>query len=162
VEPFDQLDLVAEIAAALLGFIAIFLALSKKDGRFTESDRHFIQAFVFSASIAIILAIVPRAISLYGADEVAWVGASVLALCIGSLAIVLQTRLQLSMSREEAVQIHWLWHVGAWALALASAMNFLLALVNDSQVTAFYVSGVSLLVPLCLWVFIGVVFRRFF
>lgn len=161
-EPFDQLDLVAEIAAALLGFIAIFLALSKKDGRFTESDRHFIQAFVFSASIAIILAIVPRAISLYGADEVAWVGASVLALCIGSLAIVLQTRLQLSMSREEAVQIHWLWHVGAWALALASAMNFLLALVNDSQVTAFYVSGVSLLVPLCLWVFIGVVFRRFF
>ena len=53
-EPFDQLDLVAEIAAALLGFIAIFLALSKKDGRFTESDRHFIQAFVFSASIAII------------------------------------------------------------------------------------------------------------
>jgi hypothetical protein len=162
VEPFDQLDLVAEIAAALLGFIAIFLALSKKDGRFTESDRHFIQAFVFSASIAIILAIVPRAISLYGADEVAWVGASVLALCIGSLAIVLQTRLQLSMSREEAVQLHWLWHVGAWALALASAMNFLLALVNDSQVTAFYVSGVSLLVPLCLWVFIGVVFRRFF
>ena len=161
-EPFDQLDLVAEIAAALLGFIAIFLALSKKDGRFTESDRHFIQAFVFSASIAIILAIVPRAISLYGADEVAWVGASVLALCIGSLAIGLQTRLQLSMSREEAVQIHWLWHVGAWALALASAMNFLLALVNDSQVTAFYVSGVSLLVPLCLWVFIGVVFRRFF
>ena len=75
---------------------------------------------------------------------------------------MLQTRLQLSMSREEAVQIHWLWHVGAWALALASAMNFLLALVNDSQVTAFYVSGVSLLVPLCLWVFIGVVFRRFF
>jgi len=46
VAAFDQLDLVAEIAAALLGFIAVFLALSKSDGRFSESDRHFIQALV--------------------------------------------------------------------------------------------------------------------
>jgi hypothetical protein len=41
-DAFDQLNLVAEIAAALIGFIAVFLALSKTDGRFSESDRHFI------------------------------------------------------------------------------------------------------------------------
>ena len=52
-EAYDQLDLVAQIAAALLGFIAIFLALYRKDGRFAQSDRHFIQALVMSASIAL-------------------------------------------------------------------------------------------------------------
>jgi hypothetical protein len=42
---------VAEIAAALLGFVATFLALSKADGRFAESDRIFIQAPVLGSSL---------------------------------------------------------------------------------------------------------------
>ena len=161
-DPFDQLGLVAEIAAALLGFIAIFLALSKTDGRFAESDRHFIQALVLSSSLAIVLAIAPRAISLFGHYDSVWFAASTLAIFLGAFAMFMQIRLQLQMTREEAAQIHWLWHVGAWALAVASASMFVLALYDSSQVTAYYVTGVSLLVPLCLWVFIGVVFRRFF
>lgn len=161
-EPFDQLDLVAEIAAALLGFIAIFLALSKTDGRFTESDRHFIQALVLSSSLAIILAIAPRAIGLFGAEKSVWFVATILALSLGSVVMFLQVRLQLKMTREEAVQIHWLWHIGAWALGIASAVIFVLALLDHSRITAYYVSGVSLLLPLSLWVFIGIVFRRFF
>lgn len=161
-EPFDQLDLVAEIAAALLGFIAIFLALSKSDGRFSASDRHFIQAFVLSSSLAVILALAPRAISLFGADAPAWRIAALLALCLGALIMFMQGRVQLRMTREEAAQIHWLWHVGAWALAAGSAVLIVMAMLDSSRVTAYYVSGVTLLVPLCLWVFIGVVFRRFF
>ena len=161
-EPFDQLDLVAEIAAALLGFIAVFLALSKTDGRFYESDRHFIQALVLSSSLAIILAIAPRAISLFGVHNSVWFIAAVLAVSLGSLTMIMQIRLQLRMTREEAAQIHWVWHVGAWLLGVASAIVFILALLDSSRITAYYVGGVSLLVPLCLWVFIGVVFRRFF
>lgn len=161
-EPFDQLDLVAETAAALLGFFAIFLALSKTDGRFAESDRHFIQALVMSSSLAIILAMAPRAISLFGAEDLIWFVSSILAITLGSLAMFVQGRLQLKMTREEADQIHWLWHVGAWTLAVTSATLYVLALLDSSRITAYYVSGVSLLVPLCLWVFIGVVFRRFF
>lgn len=45
-QQFDQLDLVAEIAVALPGFIAIFPALSKTDGRSAESDRHIGQPAV--------------------------------------------------------------------------------------------------------------------
>jgi hypothetical protein len=146
----------------LLGFIAIFLALSKTDGRFTESDRHFIQAFVLSSSLAIILAIAPRAISLFGAEESAWFIATIMALSLGSVVMFLQVRLQLRMTREEAAQIHWLWHFGAWALGIASAVVFVLALADYSRITAYYVSGVSLMLPLSLWVFIGIVFRRFF
>jgi len=161
-DAFDQLDLVAEIAAALLGFIAIFFALSKTNGRFTESDRHFIQALVLSSALAVILAISPRPISLFVGDELLWYAATMLAIFLGSLNIAVQVRQQILMSREEATQIHWVWHVVAWGLGIASAVLFVLALLDSTRATAFYVSGVSLLIPLCLWVYIGVVFRRFF
>ena len=42
----ELLGLIAEIAATLLGFIAVFLALSNEEGRFSAADRHFIQAIV--------------------------------------------------------------------------------------------------------------------
>jgi hypothetical protein len=161
-DAFNQLDLVAEIAAALLGFIAIFLALSKTNGRFTESDRHFIQALVLSSSLAVILAIAPRSISLFVADDSVWYVATILAFVLGSLSMTIQIRQQLQMSREEATQIHWTWHFVAWGLGIAGAALFVLALLDNTRTTAFYVGGVTMLIPLCLWVFIGVVFRRFF
>ncbi|MCP5089481.1 MAG: hypothetical protein GY949_01010 [Gammaproteobacteria bacterium] len=161
-EAFDQLDLVAEIAVALLGFIAVFLALSKTDGRFPGSDRHFIQALVMSSALAIVLAIAPRSLSLFITGASVWYAASILAIVLGVLVLFLEARQQFQLSRDEAVQIHWLWHVLAWLLGASSAMLFILALFDSARITAYYVSGVSLLVPLCLWVFIGLVFRRFF
>jgi hypothetical protein len=115
-----------------------------------------------SSALAIVLAIAPRSISLFVADELVWQSASILAIILGAMAVLLQARQQLHMLREEAVQIHWLWHLLAWMLAASSAILFVLALVIDARITAYYVGGVSLLIPLCLWVFIGVVFRRFF
>jgi len=159
---YDQLDLVAEISVALLGFIAIFLALSKTDGRFSASDRHFIQALVINSSLAIVLALAPRSIGLFSADVSIWYVASILALVLGSLAMVLQLWQQLRMTPDEAVQIHWLWHVIAWILGICVGILFIFGLFDSVRIVAFYVGGVSLMVPLCLWVFIGVVFRRFF
>ena len=67
-DEFDQLNLVAEIAVALLGFIAVFLALSKPDGRFADSDWHFIQAKVMNGALAIVLALSPRTFALFVGD----------------------------------------------------------------------------------------------
>ncbi len=159
---FDQLNLIAEIAAALLGFIAVFLALSRSDGRFSQSDRHFVQALVLSSSLAIILALAPRSISLFVSATAVWVISAVLALVLGAVAAAVQIRLQLKMSRAEAAQIHWGWHVGAWSIAIASTAFFVSALFVLSKATAFYVAGVSMQIALALCVFIGVVFRRFF
>ena len=161
-ETFDQLNLVAEIAVALLGFVAIFLALSKTDGRFAESDRHFIQAMVLSSALAIVLAIAPRSLNLFNHDATVWKLSTILALVLGAIAIFLQARQQLHMSRDEAAQIHWIWHIVAWVLGGLSGILFVLALVDSSKTAAYYITGVSTLIPLCLWVFIGVVFRRFF
>ena len=159
---FDQLDLVAEIAAALLGFIAIFLALSKSDGRFSESDRHFIQALVMTAALAIVLAIAPRALSLFTTGVSVWYAPSILAIILGSLFAILQARQQLRMSSDEAATINWSWHLVAWLLATVIAALFALALLDSEKTSAYFVGGVSMMVPLCLWVFVGVVFRRFF
>ena len=161
-DAFDQLNLVAEISAALIGFIAVFLALSKSDGRFSESDRHFIQALVITSALAIVYALLPRAISLFNDDGSIWRTASIVAVVFGSVAMFLQARQQLHMSRGEAAQIHWLWHIVAWALSLFVAVLFVLALLDSTRTIAYYVSGVSMMIPLCLWVFVGVVFRRFF
>ena len=161
-DEFEHLDLVAEIAVALLGFIAVFLALSKPDGRFVESDRHFIQALVLSATVAIVLALSPRVISLFMPVASAWLPATVLAIVLGLLAVFLQARLQIKMSRAEATQIHWLWHFVAWMLCICITIFFVLGLFDSTRISAHFVSGVTLLVPLCLWVFVGVVFRRFF
>jgi hypothetical protein len=161
-DEFEQLGLIAEIAAAFLGFIAIFLALSKADGRFAESDRHFIQALVVTATLTIVLALSPRAISLFATDAMTWFSATILAITLGSLAMFVQARQQFRMSRDEAVQIHWVWHLVAWALGICAAIFFVLALVDSGRASAYFVGGVSLQVALSLWVFIGVVFRRFF
>jgi hypothetical protein len=161
-DAFDQLNLVAEISAALIGFIAVFLALSKSDGRFSESDRHFIQALVITSALAIVYALLPRSISLFTDDGSIWRTASIVAVVLGSAAMFLQAQQQLLMSRGQAAQIHWLWHVVAWALAVFCSVLFVLALVDSTNTIAYYVSGVSMMIPLCLWVFVGVVFRRFF
>ena len=161
-DAFDQLNLVAEIAAALIGFIAVFLALSKSDGRFSESDRHFIQALVITSALAIVYALVPRSISLFNDNGSVWRTASIVAVILGSVAMFLQARQQFHMSRGEAAKIHWLWHYVAWALGVSVAILFVLALLDSTKTIAYYVGGVSLMVSLSLWVFIGVVFRRFF
>ena len=161
-DAFDQLNLVAEISAALIGFIAVFLALSKSDGRFAESDRHFIQALVITSALAIVYALVPRSISLFADTESVWRMASIVAVTLGSVAMFMQARQQLYMSRGEAAKIHWLWHFVAWALSICIAILFVLALLDSTNTIAYYVSGVSLMIPLSLWVFIGVVFRGFF
>ena len=161
-DAFDQLNLVAEISAALIGFIAVFLALSKSDGRFSEADRHFIQALVISSALAIIFALVPRAISLFNDDGSAWHTATITAAILGSGAMYLQIRQQIRMSRGEAAKIHWLWHFAAWALSVSVGVLLVLAILDSTNTIAYYVSAVSMMVPLSLLVFVGVVFRRFF
>ena len=161
-DSFDQLGLLAEISATLLGFVAVFIVLSRGDGRFAESDRHFIQALVQSSVFAVLLALIPRALSLYGFDVSVWKIATIVAIIVGSGIMVLMARAQMSMSREEASKIHWGWHVSSWGMGFAAAGLLFLGLVQSAYAAAFYVSAASIMVVLALWSFVAVVFRRFF
>jgi len=159
---FSQLTTLAEISATLLGFIAVFLVLSRSDGRFEEADRHFIMGLVLGSVTIVILALTPQILRLYEIGQDIWFVATLIAVAIGSFSGIYQARVQWKMSREEAMKIHWGWHFGAWGLAVACSLFFAAGLVGLLDLKAAYVTAVSLMLAVTLWCFVGVVFRRFF
>ena len=92
---FNQLEVIASISATLLGFIAVFLILSNKDGKFIESDKHFVQALVLITAYTIILALTPGALSFFLAGDVLWTLSLGIAAVLGVASTVFQMRVQI-------------------------------------------------------------------
>lgn len=162
VEAFDQLALTAEISVSLLGFIAVFLVLSTKEGRFAESDRHFIQALVISSSVAIFAALLPRGLSFFFLGEVLWMTSLIVMAVVGTMALAFQGWIQLKMSPEEAAHIHWGWHVIAWGLGLIASAMIVIGLLGYADKVGMYIGAATVVAILALWSFVSVVFRKFF
>lgn len=159
---YEQLGLLAEIAATLLGFIAVFLALSKENGRFSEADRHFIQGMVLCCTYAIVLGLVPDMLSrLFDATR-AWDYSLYAAMTGAVIVVFLMAWEQIRMSREEARTVHWFWHVPGWAMGLVASLMLLLGFLDRAEIEAYYVIGLTLQIGIALWCFITIVFRRFF
>ena len=162
IHPFDYLTFLGEIAVTLIGFVAVFLVLSNREGRFDAADRHFIQAMVVSASLSIMLAIIPSVLSYFAFDASLWTAASLVAAVVGLPVLILQLKIQFSMSDQEAAKIHWGWHVTAWTMG---GLAYLLVVAGSTTIAdpaTMFVSSASLLTMLALWSFIAVVFRKFF
>jgi hypothetical protein len=162
VDIYEQLGLIAEIAATLLGFIAVFLALSKDNGRFSESDRHFIQAMVLCCSYAILFGLAPGTLSKLLEETRSWELALYAALVGAIIVTCLIAWEQAQMSREESQKVHWLWHAPPWTMGCLANLMLILALVNRTEIAAYYVIGLALMIGISLWCFITIVFRRFF
>ena len=162
IHPFDYLTFLAEVSVTLLGFIAVFLVLSNKEGRFDASDRHFIQAMVVAASLSIITAIAPSSLSFFVPETSLWTAANLAAMAVGVPVIVLQLRLQFAMSAEEAAKIHWAWHTIAWGMGGSAFLLLVVGFMGAANPVTMYVSAASLVAILALWSFLAVVFRKFF
>ena len=162
VNPFDQLGLIAQVSATLLGFIAVFIVLSNRDGRFAESDRHFVQALVCSAAYAFFLALIPGTLSFFMAEGFIWMTSLVVAFLVGSASAIIELRAQLRMSEAEAKKIHWGWHFVAWGLGVIIIAQICLGLFGLASPVAMYIGVVTVSVVLALWSYIAVVFRKFF
>lgn len=160
--PFEQLGLIAEISATLLGFVAVFVALSNDKGRFLESDRHFIQGLVLTSILGIVLGLTPGTLSTYLTGQAVWEASLIVALAGAAVVTVLTVWEQWNMSAEESSKVHWLWHVPPWVLSSCATILLLLAFFNESYMMAFYVGGTSLMVPVALWCFVSIVFRKYF
>lgn len=161
-DAFDQLALLAEISVSLLGFIAVFLVLSNREGRFAESDRHFIQALVVSASVAIVSALLPRGLNFFVVGDALWMISLIVMATIGLMTMAFQAWMQLRMSREEAALIHWGWHVIAWGMGLIAAALIAAGLLGFADIVGMYVAATTVVALLALWSFVSVVFRNFF
>ena len=124
--PFDYLQFLGEVSVTLLGFVAIFLVLSNREGRFSAADRHFVQAMVVPGAITVVAAVLPSVLSFVLAGAAIWHTAAAIVIVVGLVASAIQMRAQLAMPEEEAASIHWGWHVIAWGMGLVSLL-FLLA-----------------------------------
>lgn len=158
----EQLQSVAEISAVFLGFIAVFIALSNEEGRFSASDRHFIQSLVQVSAFAICLCFTPQTLLLYFAEDAAWHYSMAVFMSGWILVGIFTGWQQWQMPQEEAAKVHVLWHVPAWALGLAMAVLPVYTLYTGGNIQQAYVTVVTLTIPQNLWCFIAVVFRRFF
>ncbi len=160
-EVFNQLELITEISATLLGFVAVFLALSNKDGRFQESDRHFVQALVLNSSYCIVLGLAPRALSFLFESNF-WTLSLVIAAIGGLVVATVMGWTQWHMSEAESSKVHYLWHVPPWGLARVITALVLAGFFYPENPHALYANAATVSVGIAIWCFIAVVFRRFF
>ena len=158
----DQLYLVAEISETILGFIAVFIALSKNDGRFSEADRHFIQALVLASAIAIVLGLTPTTLMNYYDEDLSWRYSLYIGMIAGLVMTLLMAWEQYNMSDQEAQSVHWFWHVPPWGTGGISFIVLGNAFLQDANFMAAYVTATTLFVPISLWCFTAIVFRKFF
>jgi len=162
VDAFSHLAVIAQVSATLLGFVAVFIVLSNKNGRFSQSDRHFIQAMILSASYAFFLALMPGMLSYFFSGSMMWVPSLAAAATVGLCSAVFQAWEQYKMTPEEAAKIHWAWHVIAWGMAVIMLLLMIFGLFGVADPAAMYISTATVSVILALWSFIAVVFRKFF
>jgi hypothetical protein len=162
VAPIEQLQLIGEISAGFLGFIAVFIALSNEEGRFSASDRHFIQSLVQVSALAICLCFTPQTLLLYFEEDAAWHYS--LAVFIPSWTVIgiLTAWEQWHMPQEEAIKVNVLWHVPPWSLGLAMFAFSVYAIYTGENLQKTFVTVLTLTIPQNLWCFIAVVFRRLF
>ena len=104
-EGFEQLSLIAEIAATFAGFIAIFIAFSRDDGRFSDGDKHFIQAIVLNSAFVIVFALAPQAFSKLFDLESVWKINGWCALAVGAIIAIYIAIQQLQMDEDEACKV---------------------------------------------------------
>ena len=160
--PLAQLGLLAELAIALLGFIAVFTIFARQDGKFAASDKHFIQAMVLNCAGIAVLAVLPRVLwNLVEPDRV-W------AYCVGAglifgMAITFHiARDQIKMPKEEAKKVHFMWHMVGWSVGAGAFLFLVSPYLGFTSYLAGFTGAVSLLFVNAMWCFVAIVFRRFF
>jgi hypothetical protein len=156
------LELVTEIAAASLGFIALFIAVSNAKGRFTGSDRHFVKAQVLASSVAIVVSLTPSTLMLFVSEQTAWKCALYVILILGSVMGILMgfEQKHVRLNKEEGESL--LWHIPPWAIASCMLILGVYALYTGNKIEEVVIATATLCIPLSLWNFIALVFRRFF
>ena len=119
---FSLLGLLAELSIALLGFIAVFSVFSRRDGKFSAADKHFIQAMVLDSVTVTGFAITAHFLRLAIHPEQLWFVCATGFVIVGTFVVIFIAVDQAQMPKDESQTIHVLWHIGAWSWALVAAV----------------------------------------
>lgn len=106
--PFEHLSVFAEVAAAIVGFVAIFLVLIRREEKFPAEDALRIRVMILTAFIGICASLLPIAIAQTNLDdEKVWTICSVFFfLMVGGVASYTAVRhFQLSSAARENIPL---------------------------------------------------------
>ena len=160
--PLAQFGLLAELAIALLGFIAVFTIFARTDGKFADSDKHFIQAMVLNCAGISALAVLPRVLSHIVESERVWEICVATGLVLGTIIATHIARDQIRMSKEEAEKVHVMWHVVGWSLGTLAFAFLISPYFGWLSFLAAFMAAMSMLFFNAMWCFVAIVFRKFF
>jgi hypothetical protein len=94
-------------------------------------------------------------------EDAAWYYSLLVGISGGLIVSFLMGWEQWHMSREESAKINNLWHVPPWAISALISILLVYASYTGSNIREAYITAVTLTIPISLWCFIAIVFRRF-
>ena len=159
---FSLLGLLAELSIALLGFIAVFSVFSRRDGKFSAADKHFIQAMVLDSVTVTGFAITAHLLRLAIHPEQLWFVCAIGFVVVGTFIMIFIALDQARMPKDESQTIHVLWHIGGWSWALVAAVCVIASLLGYWSNQAGFVAALCAIFANALFCFVAIVFRRFF
>ena len=66
------------------------------------------------------------------------------------------------MSPEESAKVNVLWHVPPWGIGFLIFVLLIYAAYTGTNMQEAYIAATTLTIPISLWCFIAIVFRKFF
>jgi len=120
---FDHLSVFAEVAAAIVGFVAIFLVLVRGEEKFPAEDAIRIRGLIMSALIGIFASLLPIAIAETNLDEeLVWIiNSATFLLMLGGLSSYTAVRhFQLSNTARDNIPLTNL--IVGWTCAATASL----------------------------------------
>ena len=148
---FDHLSVFAEVAAAIVGFVAIFLVLVRGNERFPAEDAIRIRVLILAAFIGICASLLPIAVAETNLDEVlVWrISSAVFLLMLGAVSSYTAVRhFQLSNTARDNIPLTNL--IIGWTCAVTASLLLASNLLQLPILGYSFSYTLSLLLLLCI------------
>jgi len=121
----DELVLFAELGAAFVGFIAIFLIFARREGRFSPADSLRIRSIILASISVVFFSLIPLILTHAGLSGVTlWRTASTVAFIGGLVAGGVVARKHFALSPTDRVEVGMVHSVITWGLFVTAAIFF--------------------------------------
>ena len=113
----------SQLGAVFAGFIAIFSAFTKPDGRFSRSESLRIRSMLYASFVTVLGSLWPLVVSAYGVpDPDLWRRSAVLFLITGLAAVVNAARHNVSLKGSQRARLGTIHFFVSWGLTAAAVI----------------------------------------
>lgn len=122
--PYESILIgMSQLGAVFAGFIAIFTAFTRPDGRFSRAESLRIRSMLYASFLTVLGSLWPLVVAAYGVAEAdLWQRSAVLFLTTGSIAFVDAARQNLSLRESQRSEVGRVHFFVSWGLASAAVV----------------------------------------